>query len=354
MNIFVNKILFIAVFFFIIIASIWLGIRLVFILIPFLIAYLFSKPLSWLVKKIQNRIKLPSNILSFIVVIAFIAIFLSGVTFGIYKGVTALRGISDLLETIGGNISEMTSKADLVVFNVPWAESPIALSDLLFQFYDVFLGAIAQITNSTLNVVISIAKALPGIGIFIFFLFISLYFLTKDHEMVKETIGKYLSRINSKWINQIRDNTFHTIKQYFKAQLIIISITFLISFIGLTILGIPFSFLIAAAVAFVDLIPMVGPAFIYMPWLVLIILMNEYSTAFGLFIIYLASTVTRQVIEPKIVSSKIGTHPLIMLFSMYACYRFVGIPGLIIGPIIVMLILIAIKAYYSIYKKDEH
>jgi sporulation integral membrane protein YtvI len=354
MNIFVNKILFVAVFSFLVIASIWLGIRLFFILIPFLIAYFFSKPLSWLVKKIHTRIKLPQNVLSLVVVVAFIAIFLTGISFGVYKGVTALRGISELLDTIVSNISDLTARADLVVFNVPWNEEPLALSDILFQFYDVFLGAISQITNSTINVVVSIARALPGIGIFIFFLFISLYFLTKDHDKVTSTVNMYLSRIKSNWINQIRDNTFHTIKQYLKAQLIIISITFLISFIGLTILGIPFSFLIAAAVAFVDLIPMVGPAFIYMPWIVLIILMNEYSTAFGLFIIYLASTVTRQVIEPKIVSSKIGTHPLIMLFSMYTCYRFVGIPGLIIGPIIVMFVLISIKAYKSINEKDEH
>jgi sporulation integral membrane protein YtvI len=321
---------------------------------PFLLAYAMSRPLSFLVKKIRSKVKLPVNLLSFIVVFVFIGIFITGISFAAYKGIMALRGISAFLSAIAQNIQSFTASASLIQLNLPWQEDPIALSDVLFQFYDIFIGTISSLTDSVLNFVVSVVKTIPSVALFMFFMFLSLYFFTKDRDRISLLIKKNFEKIKSPLFHHIKSSSIGTIKNYFKAQLILISITFTISVVGLTILGIPFSPLIALVVALVDLIPMVGPAIIYMPWIILIALMSEYSTAIVLLIIYLTTTLTRQIIEPKIVSSKIGTHPLIMLFSMYTCYRFVGIPGFIIGPIIVMTSLVLIKSYNATTKIDEH
>lgn len=354
MNIFVSKITFIAVFILLALTGLWLSYRFFFILVPFLLAFAISKPLSYLVKKIRSKIKLPVNLISFVVVVIFIGLFMSGISFGAYKGIMALRGISEFLSTIGQNIQSFTESASLIQLNMPWQETPIALSDILFQFYDIFIGTISSLTDSVLNFVVSVVKTIPSVGLFMFFMFLSLYFFTKDRDAVSSLIKKTTNKVKSPLFHQIKSSSLGIIKNYLKAQLILISFTFIISFIGLTILGIPFSPLIALVVALVDLIPMVGPAIIYMPWIILVALMSEYSTALILLVIYLVSTLTRQIIEPKIVSSKIGTHPLVMLFSMYTCYRFVGIPGLIAGPIIVMTSLVIIKSYNVTTNKDEH
>ncbi len=354
MNIFVSKITFVLVFIVLSLTAVWLGYKFFFILMPFLLAYAMSRPLSFLVKKIRSKVKLPVNLLSFIVVIVFIGIFITGISFAAYKGIMALRGISAFLSAIAQNIQSFTASASLIQLNLPWQEDPIALSDVLFQFYDIFIGTISSLTDSVLNFVVSVVKTIPSVALFMFFMFLSLYFFTKDRDRISLLIKKNFEKIKSPLFHHIKSSSIGTIKNYFKAQLILISITFTISVVGLTILGIPFSPLIALVVALVDLIPMVGPAIIYMPWIILIALMSEYSTAIVLLIIYLTTTLTRQIIEPKIVSSKIGTHPLIMLFSMYTCYRFVGIPGFIIGPIIVMTSLVLIKSYNATTKIDEH
>lgn len=354
MNIFVSKITFIVVFIILTLTALWLGYRFFFILMPFLLAYAMSKPLSFLVKKIRNRVKLPVNLLSFIVVIVFIGIFITGISFAAYKGIMALRGISEFLSAIAQNIKTFTASASLIQLNLPWQENPIALSDVLFQFYDLFIGTISNLTNTILNFVVSVVKTIPSVALFMFFMFLSLYFFTKDRDQISLLINRTFNKIESPLFHNIKSSSIGTLKNYFKAQLILISITFTISVVGLTILGIPFSPLIALAVALVDLIPMVGPAIIYMPWIILVALMSEYSTAIVLLIIYLTTTLTRQIIEPKIVSSKIGTQPLIMLFSMYTCYRFIGVPGFIIGPIIVMTSLVLFKSYNATTKIDEH
>ena len=55
----------------------------------------------------------------------------------------------------------------------------------------------------------------------------------------------------------------------------------------------------------------------------------------GLFIIV---TITRQVLEPKLVSKKTGTHPIFTLIAMYTGFKITGIIGLFIGPIALIIL----------------
>lgn len=45
----------------------------------------------------------------------------------------------------------------------------------------------------------------------------------------------------------------------------------------------------------------------------------------------------RQLIEPKVISSNIGIHPIFTLISMYGGFKIFGLIGLIIGPIILII-----------------
>ena len=61
-------------------------------------------------------------------------------------------------------------------------------------------------------------------------------------------------------------------------------------------------------------------------------------------IIYLSVVLTRQMIEPKIVSSNIGMNPLMTLMAMYIGYKIFSIGGMILGPVLLMLIISFYKA----------
>ena len=49
-------------------------------------------------------------------------------------------------------------------------------------------------------------------------------------------------------------------------------------------------------------------------------------------------SVTKQFIEPKIVSNKIGVHPIFTLLAMYTGFKIVGIVGLLLGPIVLIIL----------------
>lgn len=339
---------------FVFIFSFWLSIRLFFILLPFLIAYLLSKPLIKLTEKISKHMPLPHSFITMIVVLIFVSALSLGTSYILYRFALSLSGFSAYTNTIVEMIQSITKDFDGYTLDLPWFDQPIIVSDLLINFYDLFFQNLSTLSTRIVDLLFSILKTLPIIAFFFFFMFISLYFFIKDHQLVQNTLHSIRMKIKSPFLTVLLDKTGATLKNYIKAQIILVSITFTISIIALTILKIPFSPLVAFGISFIDLIPMIGPAFVYVPWIIFTLLISEYSTGIGLFVAYLVTTLTRQIIEPKIVSSKIGTHPLITIISMYGCYRFFGVVGFIYGALLVMSLIIGLNVYREVKQKHEH
>ena len=49
-------------------------------------------------------------------------------------------------------------------------------------------------------------------------------------------------------------------------------------------------------------------------------------------------SVVRQFLEPKIVSGKIGIHPIFTLIAMYTGFKIIGLIGMFVGPIILIIL----------------
>jgi predicted PurR-regulated permease PerM len=80
-----------------------------------------------------------------------------------------------------------------------------------------------------------------------------------------------------------------------------------------------------------------GSGAVLIPWAIISFITSDIRMGIGMLIIYLSVILTRQMIEPKIVSSNIGINPLMTLMAMYIGYKIFSIGGMILGPVILML-----------------
>lgn len=74
------------------------------------------------------------------------------------------------------------------------------------------------------------------------------------------------------------------------------------------------------------------------PWTIILFLNKEYSVGFSILGLYIFISVVRQFLEPKIISKKIGIHPLFTLISMYTGFKLVGVLGMLLGPIVLIIL----------------
>ena len=55
-------------------------------------------------------------------------------------------------------------------------------------------------------------------------------------------------------------------------------------------------------------------------------------------VLWIIMSIVRQFLEPKIVSGKIGIHPIFTLIAMYTGFKISGVIGLFIGPIALIIL----------------
>ena len=121
---------------------------------------------------------------------------------------------------------------------------------------------------------------------------------------------------------------------WLKAQLKLSGITFLIVCAGFLLLRIPYGPLLAFLVALVDAVPLLGTGTVLVPWALVALLQGEHLQSIGLLCIYGAAMLTRTVLEPRLVGKHLGLDPLVTLIFLYLGYRFWGIFGMVLSPML--------------------
>lgn len=132
---------------------------------------------------------------------------------------------------------------------------------------------------------------------------------------------------------------------WLKAQLKLCSITFGILCLGFLLLRIPLAPLWAALVAVVDAVPVLGTGAVLVPWALVSMLQHKALQSVGLLCLWGAALVTRTALEPRLVGRQLGLDPLVTLVFLYLGYRFWGILGMLIAPMIAAALTAAMKEW---------
>ena len=196
--------------------------------------------------------------------------------------------------------------------------------------------------RSTLGGILQIITELPAIFIYIGITFISTYFICTDKFYILDQIEHHLPRT---WVKRLMlhlKKIVSSLGSYLKAEIILVTISFVVTIIGLYVmkligLSIEYPLLAALAIGFVDALPILGSGTVIIPWAVIRALDGDLNLAIGLLVLLVIISLVRQFAEPKVVSKQIGIHPIFTLIAMYTGFKFIGIIGLLIGPIILII-----------------
>ncbi len=328
--------------------------RILSLLLPFVIAYIISLIASPLTH-VFEKIKLP-RALSAITAILFVAAALFGVSaLIISKLIGELYDFSvhlpELLASMEGTLSSLRIAAVDIFAILPdifkGIDTPSVLNSLKDSLSTLSATTVEAISSATINGV----KHIPGILIAFVFSILASYFLIRDKKIVKANIASALGENLSGKIREIKAYLSEAVFAYIKAQSILMSITFAEVFIALSILKVNYSFLFALIIALIDAIPVFGTGTVLIPWSIYHLITGNFTMALSLLALYAVCLVVRQFLEPKILSTQIGIHPLLTLLSMYIGYRLIGIFGMILGPLTALVTKNIFKKYNESHTK---
>ncbi len=214
---------------------------------------------------------------------------------------------------------------------------PIEAQNALKANLQVLIDSLTGIVGATTNFLFNLLTGLPGFATIIIVSALATFFVSRDKALITGFIYKFTPNKYIAPISTIISEISKALVGFFRAQTILISITSVLSIIGLYILGAKYALTMGLIIGFFDLLPILGPGTILVPWAIINMLAGSYDLGIALLILYAILVGIRQLIEPKIIATNIGIHPLATLISLYLGLKYLGVPGIIIGPFLVIL-----------------
>ena len=74
------------------------------------------------------------------------------------------------------------------------------------------------------------------------------------------------------------------------------------------------------------------------PWAIICACDGDLTLGISIIVLLIIMSIVRQFLEPRVVSKQLGIHPIFTLIAMYTGFKFIGVLGMLIGPIILIII----------------
>lgn len=309
------------------------------VIAPFVLALGIGRLLQGAVDPLEKRLKLSRRLIGFFLNLILI-LFLGFVTVLIVNQlISETNHIFEILSKNSEKIIDTVSEflegiGDRFPFIYERLDEEVVVGTVIEATNNIISAATAELASALARFI----KALPGVLLFFTVFVIASFYFSMDYYTIKEKIKRYLPSFMQKSASEFKEALRSAGLQYIKAYSIILLITFAQLFIGFIIIGLDYTLILALTIALLDMLPVIGTGTVLVPWAAFCLLSGNTARGIGLFIVFAVISITREIIEPKIVGSCIGMHPLLTLVSMYAGYKFFGVLGILLLPVTVMII----------------
>lgn len=311
------------------------------ILLAFFTALILEPLIQFILKKTKWQRRLPAVAIAFVIYVFL----LSGV---MYLTVTKLfQQVVRLLYQLPHYISDILSLNLFLIDEINILISDIPQKHLIIQEIEkqgVILATKAStFAQNLIPVIASWVQAIPALLVIFIVYLITVFLFSLDlPTLIRKFYGLFREETAEK-ISYVFKRLGNVVVGFFKAQLLVSIIIFIAAYIGLLLIVPERALLMALIIWIIDVIPFIGSILVLGPWIIYTLVVGNSSLAAKLVVLQIVLLVLRRTLEPKILGEHIGLPALPMLLSMYFGIYFLGVVGLVLGP----LIFIAVKSAYE-------
>ncbi len=213
------------------------------------------------------------------------------------------------------------------------------------QVTPVLTGGASQLAsgaNTLLQGVLSrVTRAAIDLGLFLLMLF----FLLRDGGKLKDEL-RPVSPFSEEQESQIFEHLERTILGALQAIVVVPVAQGILAGIGFMIFGVPSPLLWGTVVILAATVPLVGSPLGWVPAVVYLAIQGQVGPALGL-LVYCTVIVSGSdnVVKPLLLRGAARIHPLLGFLSIIGGVLAFGVFGFLIGPVILSLVLSAIRIY---------
>lgn len=311
---------------------------------PFILAYLIASGLLPIVKFLNRKTRLPKllgGILSLSLLGALAGMGLFYLCDILMKQIVALlKNFPIYLAILSGYLDEFCKGCDKFF--------GIKLGTVQNFIYTNFDGVLVIIKNKIMPVIttrsINLLIGLVGFIGILLIIIVSILLLIKDEDKYRNGIR---SSAYYREIHLVTSKLSGMGVAYLKTQGIMMILISIVSTAAMLLIGNKYALLAGIGIGVVDAFPILGSGLILIPWTVISLFQQDFLSAAVLLTAYVGCQILRQTVEPKLLGNSIGIKPIYTMMAMYAGLKIFGIPGFILGPVGLVIIITVVKEAQS-------
>lgn len=300
---------------------------------PLCLPFLLAAAINGLSLPLRRRLsrRLPPKLSAVLSVTVILAA--AGICGGLFAA-SLLRTARELLQTASRELPSLAAAvADLETRLLRWADAlPAPLSEPALRAVDGFFRSGASLWERTVNAVVSTAGGIPAavsdVLLFAASFFLSVYGFALRGGAILRRIQELLPPDRRAQLTRC----LHAMGGWFRAQGIIMLLTFGLVLIGFSLLRMRRAALFAVLATLIDIVPVCGIGLFFFPWILLLLLTGQPVRAALAAVLYLLSETMHVLLQPKLMGDRMELPPLAALAAFYVGYRAGGFWGMLLLP----------------------
>ena len=309
--------------------------------LPFLLAFLIASLLEPLVLHLQRRLRFQRSFSALILTLTLL--FLLGGLLSLLWS-TLLSQMSALLSAAPAFFDAIPAAANDLLSRLERfsAASPEWFSRFLHeQFLQVITDAdslLRALSERAVGAFTAAAATLPGSVLAVATCVLALFFTSASYPELCSALERNIPQIAMQKLLRLRDGVMRSLARWLRAQATLSLITFSELLVGFFLIRQRYSLLLAFLITLLDALPVFGTGTALVPWALVTLLFGFPPRAIVLLALYLCTLITRNTLEPRLLSAQAGLPPVASLFAMYLGYCTFGIAGMVLFPFFLLLL----------------
>lgn len=309
----------------------WLITRTFGYIAPFFIGGLLAFIINPISEKLEKRLNINRGISTLFLSILGVSLVIFLASFLLIRGSHQLIVILNNLDSnsysyLGNMVNDWINNLGKYVDYVQeLSNNSLNVQELVANYGET----IANIAKAMLSKIIDLATSLPTVILIIITLFMSTYFIAKDFDRIGNGFLNIFTEETKIKVRRVKAEMVSSIRGYIKAYTILMSITFLVIWISFSVFRVPYGLPLGIIGALLDLIPFLGIVVIFIPVIIYYFVIENYFVSIGISIVFIALSILRQILEPKLVSANVGISPLLTIIAIFIGIQVGGILGII-------------------------
>lgn len=283
--------------------------------IAVIIVAAINPAVNWMQKK-----KIPRPIGTLLIYIALLVVIASAVSF-------LIPPMTKQLHEFSGNLSQYYTGAESSLNNFG--------NILQTQHIDISIEKMAnEIGNAVGNIPRSIFSTTIGVfsGALSAIVILSMaFYMSVEEDGIKKFVVSITPEPHKQYAASLTTRIESKIGRWMAGQLMLMIIIFILDYIGLSLIGMPYALVLAFLAGVLEAVPYVGPIASAIPGIIIGFLISPVK-GFLAFLVYLvAQQFETNVIVPQIMKKALGLNPVATISAILIGFKLAGVLGAIIA-----------------------